>query len=245
MQGSTTNMTRFRWAAVVVTIAFGTLALPALGAPSPMHIAKKALKSAKKANKRSKTALKRARKRGSQGERGPAGPTGPAGANGTNGTNGTAGADGGAGLTGPTGSTGPTGPSNAYEAVNSNQVSITGTDLNTATSVATESLASGAYVVTARVQLNANSGTATVASRVLCQASLGSDSSIAIADIGSSTNSVDHMPVSVTFTSNIGSTSDAKVQCWNETLTGGAPTASDTHLEALKVGTASSQSVTG
>jgi hypothetical protein len=35
------------------------------------------------------------------------------------------------------------------------------------------------------------------------------------------------------------------VQCWHDTLTGGAPTASDAHLEALKVGTASSQSVTG
>jgi hypothetical protein len=229
---------RNKWIAPATIVVLGMFALPAIGAPSPMQIAKKALKTAKQANKRSKTALKR-NKRGARGERGRTGPAGPAGANGSNGQTGSPGAPG------PTGATGPTGPSNAYEAVNTNQVSIAGTDLNTATSVATESLSSGAYVVTARVQLNTNSVSATLASRVLCQTSLGSDSSTAIADIGSNANSVDHAPVAMVFTTTIGSTSDAKVQCWHETLSGGAPTASDTHLEALKVGSVSSQSVTG
>jgi hypothetical protein len=223
-------MRKMRWIALVVAFVFGVLALPAIGAPSPLKVAKKALKSAKQANKRSKKALKHAKKRGVKGKRGPAGPVGPAGTDGPPGI---------------TGATGPRGPSNSYEAVNSNQVSIAGTDVNTATSVATQSLTSGAYVITARVQLNANSGTPTLGSRVLCKASLGSDSSTAIADIGSNSNSVDHVPVMVTFTTNIGSTSDAKVVCWHDTLTGGAPTASDIHLEALQVGTASSQSVTG
>lgn len=174
-----------------------------------------------------------------RGERGPAGPMGPAGANGSSGQAGPNGAPG------PTGATGPTGPSNAYEAVNTNQVSIAGTDLNTATSLATESLSTGDYLITARVQLNANGGTSTLASRVLCQTSLGPDSSTAIADIGSNANSVDHVPVVMVFAATIGSTSDAKVQCWHETLNGGAPTASDIHLEALKIGSVSSQSVTG
>jgi hypothetical protein len=47
------------------------------------------------------------------------------------------------------------------------------------------------------------------------------------------------------FNTTIASSSDAKIQCWRDTLTGGDPIASDTHLEALKVGSVSSTSVTG
>jgi Collagen triple helix repeat (20 copies) len=236
-------MARLRWMAVVVLVAILASALPAVGAPSPLRMAKKALKNAKQANKRSKTALKRAKARG------PAGPTGQVGLNGTNGTNGRDGSNSAAGndgATGSTGPTGPTGPSDSFEAVNSGQISIAGADFSSATSMATLSnLAAGSYLITARLQLNANSGTPTLASRVLCQASLGAKAASAVADIGTNANAVEHVPVTITFNTTIGTTSDAKVQCWRDTLSGGAPNASDTYLEALKVGTATSQSVSG
>jgi hypothetical protein len=64
-------------------------------------------------------------------------------------------------------------------------------------------------------------------------------------DIGSSANSVDHAPASIVFNATIGSTSAAKLECWHESLSGGAPSASDSYVEALAIGTASSQAVSG
>jgi hypothetical protein len=102
---------------LVLTLA---VTLPAVGAPSPTQIAKRALKNSKKSDKRSKRALKLARK-ASSGQRGPAGPAGaagPPGANGSNGSPGADGTDGARGATGPTGATGPQGTARAYAAVN-------------------------------------------------------------------------------------------------------------------------------
>jgi len=130
------------------------------------------------------------------------------------------------------------------EAVNSNQVTVNGTDISTATSIATlSSVPAGDYLLTARIQLNANSGTPTLASKVACQLTFAGKSSLAIVDIGSSANSVDHAPATIVFDATTATSSDAKVQCWHESLSGGAPNASDSYLEALKVGSASSQSV--
>jgi hypothetical protein len=69
---------------LVLVVVFST-AFPAIGAPSPTQIAKKALRAAKQANKRSKRALKLARR---------GGPTGPTGKNGSDGANGLNGANG-------------------------------------------------------------------------------------------------------------------------------------------------------
>ena len=111
-------------------IALLSFSLPAIGAPSPTQIAKRALKASKKSEKRSKRALKLARRKGAQGQRGPSGPAGPPGgtgspgatgspgSNGTNGVNGSPGATGPSGSTGATGATGPSGTARAYAAVN-------------------------------------------------------------------------------------------------------------------------------
>ena len=107
-----------------VLVAFALVALlasslPALGAPSPMQIAKRALKASKKSDKRSKRALKLARKKGSQGKRGPSGLEGargvaaPPGANGITGVAGSNGAQGATGQVGSTGATGTTGATGA------------------------------------------------------------------------------------------------------------------------------------
>jgi hypothetical protein len=99
---------------LVLTLA---VTLPAVGAPSPMRIAKRALKNSKKSDKRSKRALKLARK-ASSGQRGPVGPAGATGPPGANGSKGAPGADGADGARGPTGATGPQGTARAYAAVN-------------------------------------------------------------------------------------------------------------------------------
>ncbi len=119
--------------AALAVIALLSFSLPALGAPSPMQIAKRALKTSKKSERRSKRALKLARRNGGQGQRGPAGPAGPpgpagssgaTGSPGSNGSPGANGADGSVGATGPPGSIGPTGATGAsgtaraYAAVN-------------------------------------------------------------------------------------------------------------------------------
>ena len=92
-------------AVIALVLAFS---LPAVGAPSPAQIAKRALKTSKKSDKRAKRALRLARK-ASQGKRGPTGAAGPAGANGS---------PGAAGSPGPEGATGPRGTARAYAAVN-------------------------------------------------------------------------------------------------------------------------------
>jgi hypothetical protein len=84
-----------------------------MGAPSPIRVAKKALKTAKAANTRSKKALKRTKVRGPAG---PLGLVGLAGANGLNGRDGAAGAGGAIGTTGSTGATGATGPAGTARA---------------------------------------------------------------------------------------------------------------------------------
>jgi hypothetical protein len=177
---------------------------------------------------------------GSPGAPGPSGPTGPAGPSGLTGPTGDAGPTGPTGASGPTG---PTGPSDSLEAVNANAVTLTGGDSSSANSVATlSSVAPGNYLVVARVQLNSSS---TTAAQVFCQTSLGSRSALATAQIGSNANSVDQVPVTTIFNVALGSTSSANVKCWRDSLTGGAPTASDTYLEVLRVGSIASQSVSG
>lgn len=120
-------MRRSRILVALALIAVLTIALPAMGAPSPMQAAKRALKASKKADKRSKRALMIARKKHARGERGPAGPSGPpgqAGSPGASGSSGSAGRDGASGPTGPTGqvgatgATGPQGTARAYASVN-------------------------------------------------------------------------------------------------------------------------------
>jgi hypothetical protein len=168
------------------------------------------------------------------------------GLSGASGSNGVAGDAGGAGVTGPTGPTGlpgPTGPSESVEAVNSLAVTLTGADSSSANSLATlSSVAVGSYLVIARVQLNSSS---TLAAHVSCQTSLGNRSAAAVAQIGSNANSVDQVPVSMVLNVTLVATSNANVKCWKDGLSGSAPTASDTYLEVLKVGSATSQSVTG
>jgi Collagen triple helix repeat (20 copies) len=179
---------------------------------------------------------------GDAGQKGPAGPVGPVGLDGVFGVAGPAGSPGSQGSAGTTGATGPVGPSTSREAVNNGPVTITGIDAGSANSIATLSgLPAGDYLVTARVQLN-TSGTS--AASVSCRASLGGKTALAVADIGSNANSVDHLPIVITFNGTLGSAGNANVQCWHDTLTGGAPTATNTYVEALTVGTASSTSVT-
>ena len=108
--------TKYAIAAIAV-VATLMLALPAMGASSPISVAKKALKAAKKADRTAKRANHRAttalNKAGPQGDRGPAGPQGTPGAAGPQGSQGAAGADGAAGATGPTGAQGDTGATGA------------------------------------------------------------------------------------------------------------------------------------
>jgi hypothetical protein len=92
-------------------------ALPAVGAPSPVSIAKRALSTSKKAEKRSKRALKTARRKAARGATGKQGPAGATGSLGQPGAAGARGATGPAGVTGSTGPTGPRGTARAYAEV--------------------------------------------------------------------------------------------------------------------------------
>ena len=179
--------------------------------------------------------------RGTRGARGPRGVIGPIGPRGGTGPSGSLGATGAMGPSGSVGATGPAGPSNSYEAFNSGPVTITGTDTDSANSLATRSnVAPGSYLVIARVQLN---GPATTDARILCAASLGSRSVNAIADIGTAPGNVIHDIVTLTFNVTLSSTGTGNVKCHRETLNGTAPTASEGYLELLQVGSADSQSV--
>jgi hypothetical protein len=98
-----------RGTAVVLCAALlvGSLALPALGADSPLSIAKKALKKANAADKRSKAlATKVASLQAQVGPSGPPGPAGPPGAPGANGAQGAKGDTGPAGADGTDGTNG-------------------------------------------------------------------------------------------------------------------------------------------
>lgn len=105
-------MKRIHFITALVLTALLTSSLPAIGAPSPVTMAKRALKTARKADKRSNQALKTARKksaRGATGKRGSAGSAGQPGANGAQGATGSVGA---------TGATGARGSARAYAEVN-------------------------------------------------------------------------------------------------------------------------------
>jgi hypothetical protein len=103
----------------IAIVAALSVAMPAVGAPSPTSLVKRALGLSKKADKRSKQALKLAKKKAARGAggaiglQGPQGPKGDNGAGGANGANGVAGADGSNGSDGgqgPKGDSGPAGP---------------------------------------------------------------------------------------------------------------------------------------
>jgi hypothetical protein len=180
-------------------------------------------------------------KSGARGARGIRGAPGAAGSTGARGATGPIGVAGTPGATGARGATGPVGPSDSFEAFNAGPIAITGTDNDSANSLATRSnLPVGSYVLTARVQLT---GTATTASRIFCTASLGAKSSFQVADIGTSAGNVVNASVVITFNASVASTSAGNVKCYRQSLTGTAPTASEIYLELLKVGSADSQSV--
>ena len=110
-------MTRTHFIVALVLTALLASSLPAIGAPSPVGMAKKALRTSKGAEKRSKRALKIARKkaqRGPAGKQGLAGPIGPAGSAGSAGPRGATGPSGTPGATGPAG---PKGTARAYAEV--------------------------------------------------------------------------------------------------------------------------------
>ena len=168
--------------------------------------------------------LSRSARRALKGAKGPAGPIGATGA---------------AGAAGAKGDTGGIGPSNVFEAVRSDFVAIgSGADTGVAT---LSNLPAGDYLVIARLGMNT---AGTTIARVVCTATLGSSSSQGIVQIGSDPNGVGQAPVAIVFAGSLASTGSAHVGCHSESLAGGAPFASDTHLEALKVGAATSQAVT-
>ena len=189
--------------------------------------------------------------RGSQGPPGPAGPIGSSGGSpqagtgtpGAQGPTGAAGSPGPAGSTGPTGATGPTGPSSSTEARNPGPVSITGTDGGSANSLVTLSgVAPGNYLLVARAQLNSSP---TLASEIVCEASLGGKSTRAIANVGTNAGNTAHDVVMLTFNVTLASTGTANLNCFGDSLSGTAPTASSAYLELLQVGSAVSQTVSG
>jgi hypothetical protein len=156
------------------------------------------------------------------------------------GARGPAGATGAPGAQGPQGPKGDIGPSNVFEAVRPDFVTIAagGADTGVAT---LSNLPAGDYLVIARLGLN--TGGTTIA-RVVCTATLGSSSSQGIVQIGSDPSGVGQAPVTIVFAGSLASTGSAHVGCHSENLSGGAPFAGDTHLEAVKVGAAASQTVT-
>lgn len=106
----------------IAVVAALSVAMPAVGAPSPTSLVKRALGLSKKADKRSKKALKLAKKKaargalgaagaaGPQGPQGPKGDTGAGGPKGDTGADGAKGSDGSNGSNGSDGSQGPQGP---------------------------------------------------------------------------------------------------------------------------------------
>jgi hypothetical protein len=115
--------------------------IPAVGAPSPAKIARKALKTAKRADKRSKRALKLARKPG---------PTGAAGKNGVNGAN---------GVNGTNGANGSPGTARAYAQVNSTNNSYVDSRTKGFTGTVVKPGGSGIYCLTVDPALGIDPGT--------------------------------------------------------------------------------------
>jgi hypothetical protein len=97
---------------LIGALAVGSLEVTAAtaGAPSPIRLAKRALKLAKAADKRSKQALNLAKKGTAAASHGSAGPQGQAGVDGAAGPQGPAGKDGAVAPQGPAGLQGPAGP---------------------------------------------------------------------------------------------------------------------------------------
>jgi hypothetical protein len=108
-------MPRVRWIIAIALVISVAAALPAIGAPTPMQVAKKALKTAKRSDKQSKKALKRRARRGPRGANGQAGAAGAPGIVGSNGSN---------GAVGPTGPQGPAGTARAYAQVSSTGIAL-------------------------------------------------------------------------------------------------------------------------
>jgi collagen type VII alpha len=133
-------MPRARCVLALVLVLLVSTALPAVGAPSPVQVAKKALKTAKRADKRSRKAMKRKGRRGPAGAAGPAGPAGPPGSNGRDGANGSM------GPTGPTGATGPAGTARAYAEVSSAGITLVSARTSGFTNVTRPS--TGLYCIT-------------------------------------------------------------------------------------------------
>jgi hypothetical protein len=100
--------------ALVITALFAS-SLPAIGAPSPLVMAKRALHTSKKADKRAKRALRTARRKSARGATGKQGPTGTPGSAGSSGARG---ATGPSGAPGAPGATGAPGTARAYAEVN-------------------------------------------------------------------------------------------------------------------------------
>jgi hypothetical protein len=75
---------------------------------------------------------------------------------------------------------------------------------------------------------------------VFCQGSLGGKAATATAQIGSDANGVDQVPLTITFNVTTATSSAADFKCWREALTGGSPVVSDTYIEVVKLGSASS-----
>jgi hypothetical protein len=149
-------------------------------------------------------------------------------------------------LRGPKGSKGAkgdTGPSSVSEAFNdtSTFVTITGTTEGTANSVATLSnLSPGAYLVISRTQANV---AGTNSARVICETTLGGRTVQGIATIGSASGAAGQVPITTTFDVTLSAAGTANVKCWAENLSGSSPFASATYIEALRVGSATSQPV--
>jgi collagen triple helix repeat protein len=108
-------MKRIHFLVALALTALLASSLPAIGAPSPATLAKRALNTSKKADKRAKRALKTARKKSARGATGKQGPQGAAGSAGQMGA---VGALGATGPSGATGAAGVNGTARAYAEVN-------------------------------------------------------------------------------------------------------------------------------
>ncbi len=193
---------------------------------------------------------RKAERKLSWNQHGPRGARGRTGVSGLSGVGGRAGGVGAAGAMGPggqtgsdgptgfTGATGPTGPSAGFEARKTDAITVTGGDVGTANTIASlVGVQPGDYLLIARAQAR---GALTQAATVFCQASLGGKVATATAQIGSNANGADHVPLAITFNVTTATVGAADLKCWREALTGGAPVISDTYIELVKLGSASS-----
>jgi hypothetical protein len=85
----------------------------------------------------------------------------------------------------------------------------------------------------------------TLASGIVCEASLGGKSQQGRADIGTNVGNVSHDVIAMTFNVTVATTGNANLSCYRETLSGTAPAGSGAYIELLRVGSATSQVVSG